>query len=418
VVGIVDDYRALNRQMDAVDEAARARAACTGRGWGGGREASRLRWLLIGVLGPLRRAIQVVLAPLAHLRRPRRAVTLVAFRGFGSGGRVYVAGRVSEDLGIAEAIAEKGRRARLRERLRMARRLLLSREIPAAEVKITFGSERWRTSTDSNGLFFSCHSVGEPPGGPMWQPYEAELGATPQAVDPPGPARGEVLMRPPTARRLLISDIDDTVVYTGVANKLAMIWRLFATGPHGRSPFPGIAALYRALHAGPDGAAYNPIIYVSRSPWSLYPILEEFFQLHRIPVGPVLLLREWGVTYRHPFPRRAPEHKHDLIDEILGVDRETPVVLIGDSGQRDPEVYAEVVRRHPGRVAAVYIRDLDPGGARSLRLRGIAAELEARGCALVAASETMAMAADALRRGWISADQLREVERDADVGDR
>jgi phosphatidate phosphatase APP1 len=41
-------------------------------------------------------------------------------------------------------------------------------------------------------------------------------------------------------------------------------------------------------------------------------------------------------------------------------------VLIGDSGEKDPEIYADIVRSHPDRVLAVYIREvrLDPGDGR------------------------------------------------------
>lgn len=370
----------------------------------------------VGLLRGLRRGMQVVASPISHARRPSRAVSLIAFRGFGSGGRVCITGRVTEDLGGAERPVPHRKKARLLERLRDARRLLLSREIPEARLKIAFAGEQWQSVTDANGFFFDCRDLESLPEEPMWQTYEIALAGAPESVDTPRGTQGQILVMPPTACRIIISDIDDTVVYTGVANKLIMLWRLFATGPHGRSPFPGIAALYRALHAGLDGGERNPILYVSRSPWSLYPILEEVFQLHRIPVGPVLLLRDWGVTYRHPLPRRAPEHKCRLIEDILAVERDAPVLLIGDSGQRDPEIYLDVARRHPGRIAAIYIRDLEPGEERSRELREIAVGLAEVGTEMILAPDSLGMAADAQRRGWITSGHLADVRRDAEQG--
>jgi phosphatidate phosphatase APP1 len=79
-----------------------------------------------------------------------------------------------------------------------------------------------------------------------------------------------------------------------------MLWRLFVEDAQSRVAFPGVAALYRALHAGVSGQEANPILYVSRAPWGLYDILDEFFDLHGIPVGPVLFLREWGSRGRAP----------------------------------------------------------------------------------------------------------------------
>jgi len=79
-------------------------------------------------------------------------------------------------------------------------------------------------------------------------------------------------------------------------------------------------------------------------------MLDELFNKHDIPIGPVLLLRDWGISWRHPFPRRAQSHKDHMIDLVLKGFPDLPVILIGDSGQHDPEVYAAVVRRHAGRV--------------------------------------------------------------------
>ncbi|MFI5428590.1 phosphatase domain-containing protein [Aeromicrobium sp. UC242_57] len=57
------------------------------------------------------------------------------------------------------------------------------------------------------------------------------------------------------------------------------------------------------------------------------------------------------------------EQKHGRIREILDLHPDLSFVLIGDSGEKDPEIYADIVRSHPGRIRAVYIREvrLDPG---------------------------------------------------------
>jgi Uncharacterized conserved protein (DUF2183) len=82
--------------------------------------------------------------------------------------------------------------------------------------------------------------------------------------------------------------------YTGVANKLRMLWRLFVEDAQSRVAFPGAGALYQALHGGVSEDQQNPMFFVSRAPWGIYEVLEEFFDQHGIPVGPILFLREWG----------------------------------------------------------------------------------------------------------------------------
>ena len=167
---------------------------------------------------------------------------------------------------------------------------------------------------------------------------------------------------------MVISDIDDTVMHTGVASKAMMLWRLFMQGAESRVAFPGVAAFLRALHAGASGAEHNPMLYVSRAPWTNYEVLDAFFRLHGIPVGPLLFLREWGLTVQSPLPRRGKGHKLELIRNMLALYRDLPFVLVGDSGQRDPEIYAQVVREHPGRVLAVYVRNVsrDPERVRAI----------------------------------------------------
>lgn len=64
-----------------------------------------------------------------------------------------------------------------------------------------------------------------------------------------------------------------------------------------------------------------------------------------------------------------------MIDAALDVYRELPIILIGDSGQHDPETYTAIARRHPGRGAAVDIRDLQRHRRRTQELAAIGEDL-------------------------------------------
>src|SRR5690606_15856540 len=156
-----------------------------------------------------------------------------------------------------------------------------------------------------------------------------------------------------------------------------------------------------------------------RGPWSIYDVLDEFFNLHRIPIGPVLFLREWGMTLQRPLPRRAQDHKLELIRNMLALYRDLPFVLIGDSGQRDPEIYAQVVREHPGRALAIYIRNVSRDPARHRAIEDLALEVLAAGSSLLLAADSLAMAEHAAERGLIAPDAVAEVasERDTEPGE-
>jgi phosphatidate phosphatase APP1 len=85
-------------------------------------------------------------------------------------------------------------------------------------------------------------------------------------------------------------------------------------------------------------------------------------------------------------------------------------VLVGDSGQDDPEIYAAVIREHPGRIHAAYIRDVGGNETRSASVRTLATELARDGATLLLAEDTLAAARHAAEHGWIDAAALRDVE--------
>ncbi|MBE7245725.1 MAG: DUF2183 domain-containing protein, partial [Actinomycetospora chiangmaiensis] len=277
-----------------------------------------------------------------------------------------------------------------------------------------FGGAQVRVVTDRDGYFrihLNPRALPAPGDGP-W--YEVALTLE---SDPPIEAIGFVFIPPTESGFVVISDIDDTVMRTGVANKLTMLWRLFVEDAESRVAFPGVAALYRALHAGPAGAGANPMLYVSRAPWGLYEMLTEFFRRHGIPAGPVLFLREWGLSWTHPLPRRATDHKQALIGHMLSLYRTQPFVLIGDSGQHDPEVYAGIVAAHPGRVRAVYIRNVSKGRGRVEEIARLAGAVAAAGSSLVLAADSIAIAAHAAETGLIAPEAVAAVADEHQAGE-
>ena len=128
-----------------------------------------------------------------------------------------------------------------------------------------------------------------------------------------------------------------------------------------RTPFPGAAELYRDLAADDT----NPVFYVSSSPWNLHAFLLAFLRHRDFPLGPVLLRDLLGT-------RAGREEKHGRIREVLETHPDLRFVLLGDSGEKDPQIYADIVAEHPGRVLAVYIREvrLDPGDGRVEQVSG------------------------------------------------
>ena len=212
-------------------------------------------------------------------------------------------------------------------------------------------------------------------------------------------AVGHVLVPPPQSEFGIISDIDDTIVRTGATNPLTMVRMVVLSNPHTRLPFEGVGAFYDALRKGPDGEGYNPLFYVSSSPWNLYDMLIDFMNINGIPLGPIFL-RDLGLEPDHLISNGHHEHKMKQIRTILEAHPDLPFVLIGDSGQEDPEIYREVVQAYPGRIKAIYIRDVTLE-ERATAIRLLVKELEASKVELVLAADTVAAATHAIEHGLI-----------------
>jgi phosphatidate phosphatase APP1 len=342
------------------------------------------------------------LLPRNGLRAPR----IEPYRGFGVADRAHVRGRVLRGAALPPADAADSVWQNLG---RMAGRFY-SDEVPGARVKVSFPGGEHVVTADEEG-YFECWFDPQPPfadaaGG--WHTVRAELvepaeGDAPIAIDAP------VLVPPSTAAYGVISDLDDTVVRTDATRTLRMARNVLMANARTRVPFPGVAAFYRALAAGASGAAGNPVFYVSSSPWNLYDLLTEFLELQAIPRGP-LMLRDWGIGSGEGGEGGHAGHKLAAIRRIMGMYPHLPFILIGDSGQEDPEIYHRVVHQYPDRVLAVYVRNVTPTPLRKEHIRALAAEVEAGGSALLLTDDTLAAARHAAERGWILPGALAEVE--------
>jgi phosphatidate phosphatase APP1 len=201
----------------------------------------------------------------------------------------------------------------------------------------------------------------------------------------------------------VISDLDDTVVRSSATNVLKMTWIVVRNNAHTRLPFEGVGAFYEALQRGEDGDSFNPIFYVSSSPWNIYDLLEDFLTVHGIPPGP-LFLKDWSPTVLG----KHQDYKLGVIRHLLDTYENLPFVLIGDSGEEDPEIYLQTVREHPGRILAAYIRDVK-SAERDAEVMAVADEAGKIGTEMVPVTDTVAAAEHAASTGLVAPDAVATV---------
>jgi phosphatidate phosphatase APP1 len=321
---------------------------------------------------------------------------IVPYLGYGTPAKLTLHGRVLRDPRIGPAGSAQSRRRNLVDFYKR----LESDEVPGARVRARFQQMETDVVADGEGYF--TVELAPIPGAEagVWHDIALEL------VHPaPGMrATGKVLVPSASARFGVISDIDDTVIMSGVTRKASMLLRLALSSARSRKPFKGVAAFYRALHAGA-----NPFFYVSKSPWNLYEPLMEFFERQRLPMGP-LLLRDYG--RQMIFRRGGTSHKTVEIERILATYPQLTVILIGDSGEHDPEIYSEVVRMHPDRVRAIYIRSVRLKTSRVAAIERLIEDVAPTGCQLVLAPDSEFAAAHAAAEGLMPASELRAVRAD------
>jgi len=157
----------------------------------------------------------------------------------------------------------------------------------------------------------------------------------------------------------VISDIDDTIKVTKIPAGARVVaqhtfYRDFVSTTE-------LAAIYRDL-------ASAPVHYVSGGPWQLYRPLAQFlidghhpegsFHMKRLTGGirsPVTSLENLA---RFALPSGTVDHKTAEISRIMRRFPGRRFVLIGDSGEQDPEIYRDIQKRFGAQVERIVIRDL------------------------------------------------------------
>lgn len=340
---------------------------------------------------------------------------IVYYRGFGSPSAVWLKGRVLRERDLSTP----SDRDTYWNNLLATYQRFETDEVPNVTVRVDAFGQTHTTVTDEEGYFeLTINPPNDLPPGRVWFPVTYSLdGLTQPTTGEPVRKDGYLIISPPFSQFGVISDIDDTVLVTGATSLLQTARLTFLGNAYTRLPFAGVAAFYRALQSGPVTTLFNPIYYVSSSPWNLYDLLVDFFRIQGVPKGPILL-RDLGLDPSLLSSQSHHTHKLAMIRKVLDVNPQLPFVLIGDSGQQDPEIYAQVVRENPGRIKAIYIRDVSTGQQRDEDVRLLIQATQQFNVPMLLVADTVAAAEHAASLGLIDSDTIPEIraDRESDKG--
>ncbi|NNE23158.1 MAG: DUF2183 domain-containing protein [Rhizobiales bacterium] len=225
------------------------------------------------------------------------------------------------------------------------------------QVAVAMAGERWTLDdTGSNGHAETGLTYRSP------SPPASEVAL--KVVLPNGDSRnfqGTVEFIPQTGVTV-ISDVDDTIKISNVPDKQALLENTFL------KPFavtPGMPALYKKL-AG-EGHHFH---YVSASPWQLWPSLEPFIAKN-YPQGTVAMrhFRLKDGSFVEFLAKPSYDFKVAAIAKIIIRYWGHQFILIGDSGECDPEIYGQMARWFPGRVIQITIRKVAGSNFSDERMR-------------------------------------------------
>lgn len=207
-----------------------------------------------------------------------------------------------------------------------------------AEVDVRFQGQQAVVKSGHDGNFEATFTASK-------TPFPTGLWTAEAGVKGAEPGRATVDVMAPDAPFFVISDFDDTLAVSNVLERGKFVENVLVKDELTQPVVEGMAGFYACLRDKPSKPVFalvsgSPVQYVAR--------VSRFLQRHDFPV--------FGLYLRDLGPSTLSDYKQPVIRALLKA-VPGPVVLVGDSGEKDPEVYAQLRAEFPERVKAIFIRD-------------------------------------------------------------
>lgn len=290
----------------------------------------------------------------------KKSIRINTYLGYGTNTIFCATGRALEDENIVF-----GTNQHLFRTLKNMYKQLESDEIRNTSIFVTLPNNQIiETTTDHEGYYhikLDVASLSKFKDNEGWIPYTVSFNKEEHKVSINKQNQFESQMLIPTddTKIAVISDIDDTILHTGVASffKWRVVINTIFKNYDKRAATKGTVSFYQKLHAGTQKSLSNPFFYVSNSPWNLYDYLSAFLKKNNFPKGPVLL-RDFRTPFDKTLKPKIP-HKRSEIINLLQIYPNLNYILIGDSGEKDIDYYTKIALEYPNRILAIYIRNVN-----------------------------------------------------------
>lgn len=243
-----------------------------------------------------------------------------------------------------------------------------------APVEVGYDGQKVKVTSGKDGVFEVTFAAAKE------QNFVVGTGTVEVRV-PDATARAPVTILHQDAPFLIISDFDDTVAVTNVLSKKALLKSALLSDGDTQPVVKGMPEWYRCMFK--DKPQKPGLAFVSGSPHQFAGRIGTFMAKHDFPVGG-LYLRNLGAD-------TLSDYKQPIIRSLLKAIPNQPVILVGDSGEHDPEVYKQIREEFPGRIKDVYIHDVGR------------AEVADRFKGMVLFKDPKDASLDAVAKGYVSA---------------
>jgi phosphatidate phosphatase APP1 len=333
-------------------------------------------------------------------------VNLQLYRSYGTTQHVTISGRLLEDEQTDPPTADDSRW----ENIVRAYRLIETDEVSGGTVELEYAGQTVETQSNEEGFFTATFSSDGEPFPVGASSFTGRIVGLPSRYGEFDKKTFEstVHVPAPGVGRIVVSDVDDTVMQTEATSLVRMVANTVLNNAYDRVAFPGVGAFYESLLKKDDGIDDGAMFYLTSSMWNVYDIIRLFLRINDIPPGPIMM-RDLGLTNRQLFKGTHSQHKLCRVRELLELYPDKTFVLIGDTGQHDAEIYRDVAKRAAGRIEAVYLREVDSsdryaGADQAMR------DLQSMNVPALFADDTAAMAEHASQHGLVSDDVVAFVE--------
>lgn len=277
-------------------------------------------------------------------------VIIYPYHGYGTGEQFFIEGRVLEKEDVIHG--EQEHNNSLWNNIYKIWKRYESDEIPGVGIEAEMEGIFAKTISDEEGFFRLVFNV--PSGKKLadgWHDALIQITEMPFDIEYEKTAIASVLISNQQNCFGIVSDVDDTIIKSSAMNTFKKLRIMLTQNARNRVAFQGVETLYQKLSCN----GKNPLFFVSGSSWNLYDMLVDFCEHQNLPKAP-FFLRNLGLSPEQWLKQDTSPYKKEYIAHILQVFSRLSFILIGDSGQKDPEIYSELFNEFPGRIRAIYIR--------------------------------------------------------------